>query len=129
MLSEKQTNQLKSQLEKRFLELRGEIRQELLASDDEQYNQIAGQVHDLEDDSLADLLVDINLAVIDQHIHEVEEIEAALIRISTGEYGICIDCNTSIESSRLEVQPMAKRCIDCQMVYERTYAHPGHHKL
>lgn len=129
MLSEKQTNELKSQLEKRFLELRAEIRQELLASDSEQYNQIAGQVHDLGDDSLADLLVDINLAVIDHHIQEVKEIEATLLRISAGEYGICIDCNTLIEYKRLEVQPTAKRCVNCQAVYERTHAHPGQHKL
>ena len=129
MLSEKQTNELQSQLEKHFLELRAEIRQELLTSDNEQYNQIAGQVHDLGDDSLADLLVDINLAVIDHHIQEVKEIEASLLRICAGAYGLCIDCNIPIEYKRLEVQPTAKRCVHCQAVYERTYAHPGQHKL
>lgn len=120
MLSEKQITALKSQLNKRLLELREEIKQELLALDNEQYNQAAGQVHDIGDDSLVGFLMDINLAVIDHHIQEVKEIEATLLRMTTGEYGLCIECNAPIKYQRLEAQPSATRCINCQTLYEQS---------
>ncbi len=120
MLSKKQNTELKAQLDKRLGELRDEIKQELLTFDNEEYNKTAGQVHDIGDDSLADFLVDMNLAVIDHHIQEVKEIEAALLKISNGEYGRCSDCDTPIKYQRLEVQPTATRCIKCQAVHEKS---------
>ncbi|OQK15167.1 hypothetical protein AU255_18565 [Methyloprofundus sedimenti] len=120
MLSKKQTTELKAQLDKRFLELRDEIKQELLTFDNEEYSQTASQVHDIGDDSLADFLVDINLAVISHHIQEVKDIEAALLRMSEDKYGRCRDCDTPIKYQRLEVQPTAARCIKCQAEHERS---------
>ena len=72
-LSETQIDQLKEHLTQRFYNLRKEISQELLASDDEQYIRLAGEVNDTGDRSVADLLVDINLAVLDQHINEIRD--------------------------------------------------------
>jgi len=120
MLSKEQITELKAQLDKRLLELRDEIKHELLTFDNEEYNQTAGQVHDIGDDSLVDFLVDINLAVIGRHIQEVKDIEAALLRISEDKYGLCNDCNTPIKHQRLDVQPTATRCIKCQAVYEKS---------
>ncbi len=62
MLTEHQLLEFKAQLKDRFCDVREEIRQELLRSDDQHFIDIAGQVHDLEDESVADLLVDLNLA-------------------------------------------------------------------
>ena len=76
VLSDKQINELKKQLKQRFFELREEIRQELLESDNEHFIELAGQVHDMEEESVADLLVDLNLAIIDQHVEEIREIDA-----------------------------------------------------
>lgn len=120
MLSKKQTTELKAQLDKRFLELRNEIKHELQALDNHEYNEAAEQVHDIGDISLADFLTDINLAVIDHHIQEIKDIEAALQRISEDEYGRCSDCEIPIKHQRLEVQPTATRCIKCQAVYEKS---------
>lgn len=120
MLSTKRINGLKAQLNNHFLELREEISQELLASGND---QIAGQVHDLGDESLTEMLADINSAMIDHHIKEIKEIESALLRIDSGTYGICIDCNTPIKYKRLEVQPAAARCINCQALYETDHKH------
>lgn len=42
------------------------------------------------------------------------QVEAALARIEAGVYGDCEACGEPIEPRRLEVQPEAPLCIDCQ---------------
>ncbi|WP_027157234.1 TraR/DksA family transcriptional regulator [Methylobacter luteus] len=121
-LSEFQINNFKRQLKCRFMELRHEIREELLSYDNEQYKELAGSVHDSGDESVADLLVDINLASIDRHVHEINDIDAALLRIAEGHYGNCMDCDSPIGFKRLLAYPAAKRCIVCQTLYEKTHA-------
>jgi RNA polymerase-binding transcription factor DksA len=112
------------------LEIRREdVRQVLIRSDEEQFQTLAGAVNDEEDRSLADLLVDVNLAEVDRHIDEIRAIEAALLRIAEGGYGICTDCEDEIGRDRLRVEPATLRCAECQARYERTYAQPGHPKL
>ena len=70
MLTENQLLEFKMRLKDRFCDVREEIRLELLRSDDQHFIDLAGQVHDLEDESVADLLVDLNLAIIDMHVQE-----------------------------------------------------------
>jgi len=124
MLSNKQLNEFKTALDARYAELREEIRQELLDSDEEHFIDLAGQVHDLEEESVADLLVDLDLAEIDRHVEEVREIDAALLRIARGSYGICADCDDEIEVARLRAHPTARRCEPCQTNFERNHAGP-----
>lgn len=120
-LSDDQLNELKRALKSRYRELREEIRQALLASDDERYIDLAGQVHDLEEESVADLLVDLNLASVDRHIHELQAVDAALLRMATDEYGICVDCGCPIGYTRLKANPAVSRCYECQVQYEHTH--------
>jgi len=126
MLTESQLRDFKARLKKRFCQLREEIRVELLRSDEEHYIDLAGQVHDLEEESVANLLVDIDLAVIDMHIDEIREIDQSLIRIARGGYGLCLDCEGDIEVERLSAYLTAKRCTRCQRAYE--HGHAGQNK-
>lgn len=125
VFTDKQLSEFKKMLKQRYWELRKEIRQELLRSDEEQYIELAGRVHDPEEEAVADLLVDVNLSSIDRHIRELREIDEALIHIADATYGICIDCDQPIGIARLRVNPTAKRCLKCQDVYERTHVQPG----
>lgn len=122
MLTAKQLRELRTSLDTRFTELREDIRLELLKSEEQHYIDLAGQVHDLEDQSVAGLLVDIELTMIDRHIDEIRDIEAAMIRLSTGIYGVCADCETDIAVERLRAYPTAKRCRPCQVRYEHYHA-------
>jgi RNA polymerase-binding transcription factor DksA len=124
MPTSKQLKELRSTLEQRHLALREEIREELLASDQQHFIDLAGQVHDLEEESVADLLVDLDLAIIDMHINEIRDIEAAMRRLQVGAYGACVECDDEIEVARLRAFPTAKRCLPCQQNYERNHA--GH---
>jgi RNA polymerase-binding transcription factor DksA len=122
MLTNNQIHDFKKKLDDRCFELREVIRLELLESDDQHYIDLAGKVHDRGEASVADLLVDLQLASVDRHIQEIRDIDAALIRIAVGDYGACIDCESSIAVDRLEAYPTAKRCQTCQVEYERLHA-------
>ncbi len=45
-------------------------------------------------------------------------IELALRRIDGGSYGDCLECGEAIAYARLQAQPFANLCIDCQSASE-----------
>ena len=104
-LDPRHLEELKSNLQTRARQLREEIRQTLLKSDQEQYAMIGDQVRDLEDDSFADLMVDVNLAEIDRDLQELRLIDAAKLRMDDGSYGHCESCGLPIELARLRATP------------------------
>ena len=129
MPDKNQTAQLKRRLLERREVLRGEIRQALQASSDERHRELAGTVHDAGDDSVADLLVDVNLKGLDRDARELAAIGAAIDRMARGEYGVCADCGAAIAYPRLEAQPAALRCVECEARHERQFAHEQGRKL
>jgi RNA polymerase-binding protein DksA len=128
-LNDSQIHQFKTLLEDRFNRLWEEIGSELHESDKEHFLQIAGEVQDLEDRSIADLFTDLNITLLDKHVQETRDINSALIRINKGTFGVCNDCGESIGYDRLMAYPTAKRCVHCQEVYENTHAGNLHPKL
>ena len=65
---------------------------------------------------------DIAFAINEHETAELLDIEAALLRIKEGVYGLCADCGTHIPASRLDAAPHTLRCITCQTTFEQ--AHP-----
>ena len=120
-LQNKQLESLQTAMRARQIQLREEIRQALIKSDSEHYLQIADSVRELEDESFADLIVDVGLAEIDRDLDELRAIDAALLRMADGSYGICAACDRPIDVKRLTLTPQALRCIDCQTIFERTH--------
>jgi RNA polymerase-binding transcription factor DksA len=49
----------------------------------------------------------------------LDEIDAALLRLDDGSYGICTACGEPIASERLEAVPAAAMCMPCQQDHER----------
>jgi len=47
-----------------------------------------------------------------------KRIELALQRIDNGEYGYCLQCGEPIAFARLQAQPFASLCLDCQSASE-----------
>jgi len=128
-LDTRQLEELRTTLRSRAGQLREEIHQTLRKSDDEQYTMIADQVRDLEDDSFADLMVDVNLAEIDRDLQELRLIDAAFLRMGDGTYGLCATCDNPIEIERLRATPFASRCFDCQSAFERNHVQNIGHTL
>jgi RNA polymerase-binding protein DksA len=122
MLDQQHTLDFKTRLRERALHLRGEIQQVLARSSDESHTQVAERARDIEDDSFAALIVDTNLAEVDRDMDELRLIDAALQRLTAGTYGSCVDCGQPIPVARLEAEPTAARCVQCQALYEKTHA-------
>jgi RNA polymerase-binding protein DksA len=115
--------QLKARLQQRYLELREEVRGELERSGDQRYADLAGSVADPGDDSVADMLLDLNAAIVDRQVREMREVEATLKRLVELDFGDCIECGGEIGFDRLMAYPTAQRCIRCQELHEKTYSH------
>jgi len=52
--------------------------------------------------------------------HQLAQIEDAMRRLETGQYGICQDCGNPIEPARLEAMPEAIYCLACKSKRERS---------
>ena len=119
----------KAELHRLLLErecvLRAEIREGLLRSGEERYKDIAGMVSDAGDQSVADMLTDIEISAIDRDVRELREVEGALERITRSDFGACVDCGALIDYRRLKANPTALRCHACQSRREHDYAHQG----
>jgi len=50
---------------------------------------------------------------------ELAKISAAMQRLETGDYGLCVECGLKIDQGRLEVYPYADECIECAEFDER----------
>lgn len=120
-MAEQQMNGFKQQLQQRAKELRAEIKQGLLNSQNPHYIDLAGRVHDTEEQSVADLLMDIKLAHHERHVQALYAIENALTRIANKTYGLCSDCGETIAEARLQIDPTVQRCQPCQTRYEETH--------
>ena len=46
-------------------------------------------------------------------LSEIRQIEAALGRMASGDYGVCVECGEPISEQRLDAIPHAARCIKC----------------
>jgi len=124
-LTARQVEDLEQAMAARMRVLATQIRQELAASDQQHYRDIAGAVTDTADEGLARALVDVDTEVIDRHVIELRDIEGARDRMKNGTYGICIDCGDAVAYERLAAYLTAKRCRDCQQRREHNYAQPG----
>ncbi len=124
-LSREQTTQIGNLLRERRRVLREEIREGLLKSGAAHHKDMAGMVSDAGDESVANMLEDLELADVDRDVRELREVEGALARMGRDDFGACADCGEPIAYERLRVQPAATRCLACQGRHERGHAHPG----
>ncbi|MET0997559.1 MAG: TraR/DksA C4-type zinc finger protein [Marmoricola sp.] len=52
-------------------------------------------------------------ALVRQAERHLAEIDAALLRVEQGTYGICESCGEEVPAERLEARPTARTCIAC----------------
>ncbi|KAA3637080.1 MAG: TraR/DksA family transcriptional regulator [Armatimonadetes bacterium] len=54
------------------------------------------------------------LTIIENLKTELDDIDAALVQLAEGTYGICVDCGEPIPVARLEFRPNSVRCVSCK---------------
>ncbi len=100
------STEIAATLRARLADLQAEIARLEQATTQPLSAKFADQANDLEE-----LATNEGLEV--AHIHEAEQIMAALARIEAGEYGVCSNCGADIAPARLAALPTATRCIAC----------------
>jgi len=62
---------------------------------------------------------EVDLARSDQNLQALRQINEALLRLRTSDYGRCSDCEATIPFERLAHSPAVLRCIACQAALEQ----------
>ena len=56
---------------------------------------------------------EFTLSLMEHDGSALEQIEAALVRIEDGLYGVCVECESKIPKARLQVLPQTPHCVKC----------------
>jgi RNA polymerase-binding transcription factor DksA len=121
-LDSTQRNELIDLIDLEMARLRAEVQESRQAGLDNTYGSMTGEAHDDGDQSVADLLTDVEIAELKRDMNAIEALEAARGRLVSGVGGICVDCEEDIAIERLRANPAALRCRACQEQYEATHA-------
>lgn len=110
--------QFQSLLEARRESLRADMQaQERLAL--QTHTDAAHEVVDQKDGATAQQQDEISSAQEQLELNELGAVEAALLRIAKGSYGVCADCGEDIPPARLALAPATLCCAPCQALRER----------
>ena len=122
-LTAKQIDALKRGMLERQRVLTEEVHEERLRTAEDGNEDAMGGPGDAADESVVRMITELHLQEAGRDLEELRDIDAALKRIEGGTYGECDACGNEIGYARLEAQPTALRCVQCQAQHEKTYAH------
>jgi DnaK suppressor protein len=74
---------------------------------------------DAADQRLLDAERETAIQNLDRRSRLLREIEAALTRLKSGQYGVCLRCEEEISPKRLDAVPWAAFCVRCQESVDR----------
>lgn len=100
-------------LEKRATILR-EIQAQLGQSLNEEQQRRLESAMDSGDQAWVDLEREMGISLQEMRNRERKLIDAALVKLKDGTYGICAECGREISEKRLEALPFATYCVACQ---------------
>jgi len=127
-LTIEQRDHLRAKLLQRAQELRNELADTMPRGEDGSAS-LPRRSAETDDDAVADLESSLDAAAADRESRELREIERALERLHSAEFGTCEDCSADIPVARLQASLAATRCIGCQTRYEREHGIGGNAKL
>ena len=74
---------------------------------------------DISDDAAQAYSREVMSNLDEQGWNKLKQVEAALEKIKSGGYGICMHCEQSIPEGRLTIQPFAEHCVSCLETIEK----------
>ena len=123
-LTARQSQELKSIVERRRAALAQEVGRDLDRLREDGLDNVVGAVPDPGDESVQSLIQDLDQADASRDLSELRTLDAARARMDEGSYGICSNCGQDIGFERLRANPAAERCIQCQTQFEKTHGGP-----
>jgi RNA polymerase-binding transcription factor DksA len=130
-LTIEQRDDLRDKLKQRAAILRGEFAGTMSGGGygDSGAASLPRHGEETDDDAVADLETSMDAASAERTTRELREIERALERLHSPDFGICEDCEADIPVIRLQASLTATRCIACQSRYEREHGVTGSRTL
>ena len=77
------------------------------------------QIIETGDSAQLDVEMEINLRILEIKSTELKRLDHAVVRLESGDYGICQECGKEISEKRLQVLPFAELCFHCQEKAEK----------
>jgi DnaK suppressor protein len=118
-LSQRELREIKQRLDVRQEALTRSIAEERHRIETEALPQLDADVGDQVDQAFVMTSVEMERGLIDRYNQELKEIAAVRERLAAGVFGLCLDCGEPIGAARLQAQPTAVRCTDCQWRHEK----------
>ncbi|MGP0566099.1 MULTISPECIES: TraR/DksA family transcriptional regulator [unclassified Nitrospina] len=109
-MDKKKVSELKSQLIQIRSEILGDLEKNIKSSQDEEFTKL---VSDVSDDAARSSSRQMLLNLGEQERQKLKLVEEALEKITTGEYGVCSECEGKIPEARLQVVPFTRYCVKC----------------
>jgi len=117
-MNEKQLGKFKKKLVDRKIKLLADLKQiseeSLRKSLRDSSGDLSGYSFHMADVGTESYQREVNLGIASAEQKELYEIDEALLKIKSGEYGVCEGCNKKIKQRRLNAVLHAKYCIKCQ---------------
>ena len=82
-------------------------------------------LQDGDDATQRDAEREVDFARTDRDAVALAEIDQALLRLASGNYGLCTTCGDEIALPRLQLSPQAARCLTCEALQERGAPRPA----
>lgn len=103
------------QFENLFIELKKNILNEAKLNESE----LEWQAGDEADQERVERTRALELKLLGRQNFMLKKIDNSLLKIKSGTYGICDECEGEIEINRLKARPVATQCIACKELEER----------
>jgi DnaK suppressor protein len=103
---------------KKLLKMRAAILDKSKKLKEDSYTLGTDGIQDMADAASNAYNADILMSLSDNDLTLLKEIDSALDKIASGNYGVCDECEEPIAEKRLEANPVATYCISCQRLLE-----------
>ena len=112
-------NEIQAELTSNFIQLRQDIIEILMNSENASDHLTAKKIQNLSCDELVSITCKLSLPAIDGKTLTIKSIDAALNNIDIDMYGLCADCENEIGIEALKINPTRQRCESCEIKYQK----------
>lgn len=116
--TENQHQLLAEKLSARRNELLEDIMVQVRDHEGEKAQQLDAHLDENDDFAFANELIEMNPEYVADELEKLRGVQDAEVRMMEGTYGLCIDCHQDISPDKLQLQPSASRCSECELLHE-----------
>ena len=113
-LNEQRQTRLKEILLEQKRRMWNDLREDVFRNTGEALNTQFEIPQDPGEQSMIDLLEDLQLSIADIRRQQLTHLDEAMGKLERGTYGFCENCGAGIGEKRLQGMPLATHCIRCQ---------------